>query len=269
MKRSSRARLGATAAVCALSIALITGCGGGSDDSDASESSNKPSSSPAKTAETAKTLTSAELKKLIVTKADLEGYDVDSADTGGRFAESKDEVTVADARCEPIAYVLTGFAPGEESAFVSRMASPAAQVITSKPEAESTDPLEDALGATMTIVSLSSYEGDGAERTMRALGDAVAGCTGGFTASAKGQDTEKFTKVSTEKSAATSGESMAFAVTGATEGGGEPTVHAQVVRHGSTIATYYSINLAALGGGKQTKYSVPAAIVKAQAAKLA
>ncbi|MEU0072093.1 hypothetical protein ABZ027_21465 [Streptomyces sp. NPDC006332] len=266
MKRSSRARLGATAAVCALSIALITGCGGSSDDSDASESSNKPSSSPAKTT---KTLTSAELKKLIVTKADLDGYDVDSADTGDRFAESKDEVTVADAKCEPIAYVLTGFAPGEESAFVSRMASPAAQVITSKPEEGSTDPLEDALGATMTIVSLSSYEGDGAERTMRALGEAVAGCTGGFTASAKGQDTEKFTKVDTEKSVATSGESMAFAVTGATEGGGEPTVHAEVVRHGSTIATYYSINLAALGGGKQTKYSVPAAIVKAQAAKLA
>ncbi|MGW0334639.1 hypothetical protein ACWD0J_22680 [Streptomyces sp. NPDC003011] len=247
-----------------LSLALITGCGGDADDADAAQGSDK-SSATATTA--AKTLSSAELEKLIITKADVDGYDVDSADTTDQFAKSKDEVTVKDAACEPIAYVLTGFAPGDESSFVNRMASPAAEEITATETEDPAGALEDALGATVTIVSLSSYEDDGAEKTMTAVSDAVEGCAGGFTASAPGQDTQKFTKVAAEKSAAT-GESVAFAVTGAVDGGGEATVHAEVVRHGSTVATYYSLSLAALGG-KEIKYTVPAEIVTAQAAKLA
>jgi hypothetical protein len=249
--------------VSVLSLALVTGCGGGSDDADTAEDPGT-SSSPTTAA---KTLSTAELEKLIIAKADVDGYDVDSADSTDEFAASKDQVTVEDAACEPIAYVLTGFAPGDESAYVKRMASPAAEEITA---AETEDPagaLEDALGATITFVSLSSHEGDGAAKTMTAVTDAVKGCAGGFTVSAKGQDTQKFTKVTEEKSTAATGESVAFAVNGAVDGGGEATVHAQVVRHGSTVATYYSLSLAALGG-KETKFSVPAEIVTAQAAKL-
>lgn len=49
--------------------------------------------------------------------------------------------------------------------------------------------------------------------------------------------------------------------------GGTQTVHGEVVRHGSTIATYYSISLAALAGEK-SEYAIPAEVIKAQAAKL-
>ncbi|MEV6945292.1 hypothetical protein AB0N07_25455 [Streptomyces sp. NPDC051172] len=93
MKRSSRVRAGATAAVSVLSLALITGCGGSSDNSKGSGSKDSSSSSAA----AAKALSAAELKKLVISGADLDGYDVRSADTGGKLAASKDQVKVADA----------------------------------------------------------------------------------------------------------------------------------------------------------------------------
>jgi hypothetical protein len=267
MKRSSRVRAGATVAVSVLSLALITGCGGDSDDSKGSGSSDSSSSPTA----AAKALGAAELEKLIISKADLDGYEVQSADSGDKFAESKDQVTVADAKCEPLAYVLTGFAPGDESAYVNRMATEKSTEPTSTSTSEeSLDDIEDSLkgimDSTMTIVSLSSYDGGGAEQTMKSVADAVSGCADGFTVSAKGQDTQKFNKVTEEKSSGTGDESVAYEVTGKVEGDTQ-TVHGEVVRHGSTIVTYYSISLAALAG-KQTEYSIPAEIIKAQAAKL-
>lgn len=268
MKRSSRARICATATVSVLSLALITGCGGNSDSGDSKDSSGEGSSSTA----AAKALSAAELKKLVISGSDLDGYDVKSADAGGKFARSKDQETVTDAKCEPLAYVLTGFAPGDgESAYVNRMATKKSVEPTSTGTSDKDldaleNSLKDIMGSTMTIVSLSSYDGGGAQETMKSVSDAVSGCASGFTVAAKGQDTQKFTKVTEEKSSGTGDESVAFEVTGKVEGDTQ-TVHGEVVRHGSTIATYYSISLAALAG-KQTKYDIPAEVIKAQAAKL-
>lgn len=261
-------RTGATAAVSVLSLTLITGCGGNSDDSKGSGSKDSSSSPTA----AAKALSAAELKKLIISRADLDGYEVKSADTGGKFAASKDQVKVADAKCAPLAYVLTGFAPGDTSAYVNRMATeksdkPAPTGSSDKDLDAAMNGLQDVLESKLTIVSLSSYDGDGAQDTMTSVSDAVSGCANGFTVSAKGQDTQKFTKVAEEKSSGSGDESVAFAVTSRADGD-TTTVHGEVVRHGSTVATYYSISLAALAG-KQDKYGVPAEIVKAQAAKLA
>ena len=261
-------RAGATAAVSVLSLALITGCGGNSDDSNGSGSKDSSSSSTA----AAKALGAAELKKLIISGADLDGYAVKSADTGGKFAASKGQVKVADARCAPLAYVLTGFAPGDTSAYVNRMATeksdkPTPAGTSDKDLDAAMNGLQDVLESKLTIVSLSSYDGGGAQKTMKSVSDAVSGCANGFTVSAKGQDTQTFTKVAEEKASGSGDESVAFAVTG-TADGDTTTVHGEVVRHGSTVATYYSISLAALAG-KQDKYGVPAEIVKAQAAKLA
>lgn len=126
--------------------------------------------------------------------------------------------------------------------------------------------LQDILESKLTIISLSSYDGGSAQDTMKSVSDAVSGCANGFTISAKGQDTWRFTKVAEERSAGSGDESVAFAVTGRTEGD-TTTVHGEVVRHGSTVATYYSVSLAALAG-KKDEYGVPAEIVKAQTAKL-
>ncbi|NUR02672.1 MAG: hypothetical protein HOY79_40920 [Streptomyces sp.] len=127
--------------------------------------------------------------------------------------------------------------------------------------------LQDVLEAKLTIVSLSSYDGGGARTAMKSVSDAVSGCANGFTVSAKGQDTQKFTKAAEEKSSGSGDESVAFAVTDKADGD-TTTVHGEVVRHGSTVATHYSTGLAALAG-KQDRYGVPAEIVKAQAARLA
>ncbi|MFJ6083933.1 hypothetical protein ACIQI8_21280 [Streptomyces sp. NPDC092369] len=269
MKRSSRVRIGATATAGALSLALITGCGGESKDSG-SDSSAADKDSSSTTA--AKALSAAELGKLIIAKGDLDGFDVQSAGAADKFAASKDKEKVVDAKCAPLAYVLTGFAPGaDESAYVNRMvpekkATPTPTGTSDEDLDAAMNGLQDALDSTMTIVSLSSYDGEGAEKTLKSVSDAVSGCASGFTVSAPGQDTEKFTKVVAEKASGTGDESVAFAVTVQAEGD-TGTVHGEVVRHGSTVATYYSLNLAAIAGEKVT-YDIPAELIKAQAAKL-
>ncbi|MFF4798333.1 hypothetical protein ACFY1U_07950 [Streptomyces sp. NPDC001351] len=227
-----------------LSLALITGCGGNSDDSKGSGSKDSSSSTAA-----AKALSAAELKKLIISGADLDGYDVKSADTGGvpPLERSREWGSA------PLACVLTGFAPGDTSAYVNRMATeksdkPTPTGTSDKDLDAAMNGLQDVQESKLTIVSLSSYDGGGAQDTMKSVSDAVSGCANGFTVSAKGQDTQKFTKVAEEKSSGSDDASVAFAVTGKADGD-TTTVHAEVVRH--------------------DKYGVPAEIVKAQAAKLA
>ncbi|MER5472815.1 hypothetical protein ABZX90_36320 [Streptomyces sp. NPDC002935] len=275
MKRFARPRTGAAAVVSVLALALVTGCsdsgsGSGSDDKDSGKDS----------AAAAKPLSDSELGKLIITAADAKGFKVSPADKADAFAASKKDVKVVDEKCAPLAYVLTGFAPGDSVSYVNRMAQ---EDPTAKASASPTKDMEDmspeelekalgsvtdALGSTMTIVSLSSYEGDGAKETMSSVSGAIEGCGGGFTAT--GADgPQKFSKVVGEKASGNGDESVAFAVTADAEGS-PLTVHAEVARHGSTVATYYSLSLAALAddGKATTAYSVPPALIKAQTAKL-
>jgi hypothetical protein len=276
MKRFVLSRTGIAVAASALSLALATGCSeSGSSDGDKAAGSDKGTTA-------AKALSAAELKQRIIATGDVDGYKVGAADQSEAFASSKDDVKVVDEKCAPIAYVVTGFAPGDSAAYVNRMAT---QEVSASPSASSTKSLEDmtdeeledamnsitdALGGTITIVSLSSYEGEGAQETMSAVSDAIKGCASGFTATAKG-DTQKFTKVEAEKASGSGDESLAFAVTGDADGD-EVVVHGEVVRHGSTVATYYTLSLASFAGeaaGDAADYDIPAEIIKAQAAKLA
>ena len=84
MKRSSRARIGAAAAVSALSLALVTGYGGDSGAAEASAGSDRPASTPAKAA---KALSAAELEKLLLTRGDIKGHKVGSLASGSNAAE--------------------------------------------------------------------------------------------------------------------------------------------------------------------------------------
>ncbi|WP_369248644.1 hypothetical protein [Streptomyces sp. R41] len=276
MKRFALSRTGIAVAASALSLTLATGCsdsGSGSKDDDKAAGSDKPTAA-------AKVLSDAELTKRIIAAGDVDGYKVGPADQSEAFTSSKDDVKVVDEKCAPIAYVVTGFAPGDSTAYVNRMAT---QEVSASPSASSTKSLEDmtdedlddamksitdALGATVTIVSLSSYEGDGAKETMSSVSDAIKGCASGFKATGNG-DTQKFTKVEAEKASGSGDDSLAFAVTGDAEGD-KVVVHGEVVRHGSTIATYYTLSLAAFADEATAgDYTIPAEIIKAQAAKLA
>ncbi|WP_328845101.1 hypothetical protein [Streptomyces sp. NBC_00258] len=275
MKRLALPRPGAAAVVSVLSLALVTGCSDSGSDSGSGKDDKAAGKEPAAAA---KTLAKGELEKLIIATADVKGFKVGPADQSDQFASSKEEIKVVDEKCAPLAYVLTGFAPGDSASYVNRMAQ---EDPTAKASASPTEDLEDmteeemedamnsitdALGSTVTLVSLSSYEGDGAKETMSSLSAAIEGCGSGFTATAK-KEPQKFKKVESEKASGNGDESLAFAVTADSDG--DPVVHAEVARHGNTVATYYSISLAAFADdAKVSDYDVPAELIKAQTAKL-
>ncbi|MFE9766966.1 hypothetical protein ACFYPC_21000 [Streptomyces sp. NPDC005808] len=275
MKKFALPRTGIAAAASVLSLALATGCSdSGSDSADSDKAGDAKASTAA-----AKALSSTELEKLIIATGDADGYEVTPPTDSDAFAPSKEEVKVVEEKCAPIAYILTGFAPGDSTAYLHR------QVLSAAPEAEPSasaglsledmtdeevqhqmDALTDAISGTMTFVSLSSYEGDGAQETLASVSEAVEGCASGFDATGNGE-TQKFTKVESGKGSGSGDESVGFTVIGDSEGDPFP-MKVEVVRHGSTVATYQSIALAAMAGETDVDYDIPAEIIKAQAAKL-
>lgn len=252
MKRSSGVRVAATVAVSALSLALVTGCGGDSGGSDA------------------KALSAAELKKSIIVQGDVEGHKV-SAVEAKKLPAAKSVIS-GDEKCKPLTYVMSGLAPGDAAVETRTTATEekkptdaASKSLDELSEGQVEDALNESMSVNVTVVGLSSYDGDGAEKAIKSVSDAVENCAGGFSAGDKGEE-GKFTKVAAEKGSGSGDDSVAFAVTSDMEEGQAGQVHAEVVRHGNTVATYYTMNLGALMTGKA--YSVPAAVIDAQAAKL-
>lgn len=263
MKRSSRARLCATATVGALSLVLITGCG--SEDSADSAGSKDKSSTGSEVA-AAKAATKAELEKLIVATADVPGSTVEAAGASAKVSAAG--LKLSDEKCRPLADVLSGQAPGDEAATTNRSvvgAKPSATPTSEEDLAELTG--ESLMDVDVTLVSLSSYEGDAAEKTMKSVSDALTACASGFTVT-DDKEPQKLTKVAAEKAAGAGDEAVAFSVTGVVdeETGETGALHGEVVRSGNLVAGYYTLNLGAMMTGKT--YDVPAALVTAQTAKL-
>ncbi|MDQ0583109.1 hypothetical protein [Streptomyces rishiriensis] len=259
MKRSPGARLCATAAIGALSLSLLTACSdeGSEDsaDSKASASSSASSSAPA-----AKALTTAELEKLLLAQGELKGYKAASGDD--TLPASKTAVKTDKPACDPLAWATAALAPGDTDANASNSVSEdKASTATAQPE-----DLADAFDVDMTFVGLSSYAGDGAEKAMKAVSDGVTACAGGFALTADGEKT-KVTKVAAEKGAAKGDEVVAFTEDVDMDGAGTATFHTAVVRKGNTVATFYTVNFAAMAKGGDMG-AVPAAVVDAQIAKL-
>jgi hypothetical protein len=258
MKRSSGARIGATLAVSALSLALITGCSSeGSDDAKDAKESAAESSAPA-----AKALTAAELEKLLLAKGDVKGYEAESGDD--TLPKSKSEVKTDKTQCDPLAWATAALAPGDTDANASNTLTATPTASKDPSELSETD-IEDAFDVSITFVGLSSYDGDGAEKALKAVSDGVTACSGGYTLKAEGEN-GKVTKVTTAKSSGAGDESVAFAEDVDMDGEGTATFLTEVVRKGNTVATFYSVNLAALSDGSKTE--IPAAVVEAQVAKL-
>ncbi|MFF7334684.1 hypothetical protein ACIQU5_00065 [Streptomyces sp. NPDC090306] len=274
MERSFVLRGGTTLAVGALSLALLTACGGDTDGDKGSgpasgSSSASSDAASGSDASTGKALGAAELKKLIVTTADVDGYKVGGLTGEDAYAASKSDVKVADTACAPLGYAVTGFAPGDSAADAERLVQqtegPSPSTTASLEDMSDEDienSMTDAMSINVTMVGLSSYDGDGAAATMKSLSDAVAKCSGGFTVT--GGEKQEITKVTAEKPAAAGDESVAFAVTMSSEGE-EGVAHAEAVRHGSTVAVYYTINLGRMLSGKA--YPVDPAVLKAQEGK--
>jgi hypothetical protein len=259
MKRSSGVRTAATVAVGALSLVLITGCGGGSDDSKGSDG------------QTAKALSATELKKLIIAQGDVQGYKVDAG--GKQLPKSADEIKADKAECRPLAYAMGGQPPGESAAHTAVMVTQdkkkptdtASKSLEDMDEKEIEDSLTDAMSLDLVVVGLSSYDGDGAATTFKSVSDAVKSCSGGFPVTLQGE-AQKITAITAEKGSGTGDESLGFTVVSDLEDGDKGTTHVEVVRHGGTIATYYGMNIGLMMTDKP--YDVPAAVIDAQAAKL-
>jgi hypothetical protein len=258
MKRSSGARLCATAAVSVLSLALVTGCSdSGKASEDAKESASAASSAPAASA--AKALTKADLEKLLLAQGEVKGYKVTSGDD--TLPKSKAEVKTDKPACDPLAWATAALAPGDTDANASNsVAQDKASTATAPPK-----DMADAFNIDMTFVGLSSYDGDGAEKAMKAVSDGVTACSGGYGLATQGKDS-KVTKVAAEKGSGLGDESLAFSEDVDMDGEGTATFHTEVVRKGNTIATFYTVNFAAFTTGKAAE--IPAAVVQAQLAKL-
>ncbi|MER6560714.1 hypothetical protein ABT300_23880 [Streptomyces sp. NPDC001027] len=261
MKRSSGARLCATAAIGALSLSLLTAC---SDDGskDAADSKTSASSSAASSSAPAtKAHTKAELEKLLLAQGELKGYKVDSGDD--TLPASKSVVKTDKPACDPLAWATAALAPGDTDANAGNTVAEdkTAAGATAKP----TD-LADAFDIDMTFVGLSSYAGDGAEKAMKAVSDGVKTCAGGYGLKADGENT-KVTRVAADKGSGKGDETVAFVEDVDMDGQGKATFHAEVVRKGNTVATFYTVNFAGFEKGGDMG-AVPAAVIDAQVAKL-
>ncbi|MER6675701.1 hypothetical protein [Streptomyces sp. NPDC000983] len=254
MKRSSRARMGATVAMGAVALALITGCS--SEESGGSESTDKGNASPT---QAAKALSATELEKLLLAQGDVKGYKVDAGDD--TLPNSKSEVKTDKPACDPLAWATAALAPGDTEASASNtLAEDKAASATAAPES-----VEDAFDINMTFVGLSSYDGDGAEQAVKAVKDGVAACSGGYGMKAAGENS-KVVEVAEAKGSGQGDESVAFSQGVDMDGEGTATFTTEVVRKGNTVATFYTVNFASLGTGKAA--TTPAALVEAQVGKI-
>ncbi|MFG2632843.1 hypothetical protein ACGFX8_02445 [Streptomyces sp. NPDC048362] len=261
MKRSSSGRLGATATVSALSLTLLVGCSdGGSTDSGDAKGASKPD---------AKALSTAELKKLIIAEGEVPGYKVGAVPAG-----HAKPITTASTPCRPLARVLSGLPPADPAAQTDRLATErqdkdptdGATSLDDMADGKFEDALKRSMDRDVTTVNLSSYDGDGAAKALAVVSEAVKSCTKGFTGEQAGT-TAKITEVSGVKSSATGAQSVAFeaTVTDGNDGNAAP-VYGEVVRHGNTLASYYTVNIGAMMAKKG--YAVSPRVVKAQSAKL-
>ncbi|MFD4511715.1 hypothetical protein [Streptomyces sp. NPDC058457] len=259
MKRSSGVRIRALAVGGALSLALITGCSGGSSEDTAGT---------AREASTVRALSTGELKQRILAQGEVDGYKVNAI---GEAAPPRSTIKSSDAKCRPLAYVLTGLAPADPATEIGRTVredkkdpTDDATSLDDMADGKFESALKDSLNLDITSLGLSSYDGNGAEEAFRAVSTALGNCTTGFTGGASG-DEQKVTKVTPTKASGLGDESVAFTATADMDGDKGP-LHAEVVRYGNTVATYFTMNIGAMMTGKT--YTVPTAVIKAQSAKL-
>ncbi|GAA4302274.1 lipoprotein [Streptomyces venetus] len=232
----------AVSALSLLSLTTLTACGG-STGSEAAADKPEPSASRAKQ------VTPAErLAKLMITKADVPGLDVKTPskqDDEYVFAKSADDVTVDKPACAQLALAMHQLAVGEPQADLTRHV----------PE-----------GSKFTYITLTTYAPGKAESAFAGLSKGVDACGDGFTAKANG--TSKYDSVTTEKPVAQAGDqSIAFRAT-TTFQGITHTMHAQAVRSGEVVAVYFSVDGGAMVQDRPGDAKLPAAVVKAQNAKL-
>ncbi|MFD9143080.1 hypothetical protein ACFVY7_20105 [[Kitasatospora] papulosa] len=257
--RATVVRRTALAAAAASLTLLATACSGSDSDAkgDGGASGAKDDASAKPSA--VKALSSAELEKVSLEQGDVAGYKVTK--TGPSDIAKPGEVTVDKKECEPIGFAFYGVERGSPVGNAGRKA------VQEPKKDESADPedlLAGMLDVTSSLVTLASYDGDGAQKSLAELRESAAKCaTGGFTLSMKGSK-QKVTKLTEEK--VTGGEeALAWRVQ---MGEGDEAAPFKLVslRQGGTVATFFSFNLGKTGA--DADFALPTALIDAQVKKL-
>ncbi|MFF3453351.1 hypothetical protein ACFYXH_03295 [Streptomyces sp. NPDC002730] len=251
---SVRTHRGVALATVALTLALVGGCGGSSSvTADGSGESQKPkdkptaatastpapaSSTPGAAKVTGKTLSKVELEGFVLAKGDVAGFAVAPMEGAPPMGETADK-----AECLPLTALLGGKPEPAPSAAVYR------QIVGGKGE------------QTVVTEFLTAHRGQEAGQVLARLNKAVADCADGFTAHG-GESPSTYSGVKKLPSPQAGDEALAYQLSGAYKGEEVPLVF-QVVRTGTTVATFYTANLV-----DAKTPEIPAAISTAQAAKL-
>ncbi|MCA6092027.1 hypothetical protein LE181_07605 [Streptomyces sp. SCA3-4] len=255
MRRTTLRRTAVAATAVSLAL-LVSACGSKKEDSSAKDQPKAKASSAAPAAD-GKALSKAELDKLVLTQADLQGHKVAEA-TEADLAATK-SVSSDKAECKPLVDAMMMHGAGTPAATATRKIAAVPQAPAADASAE--EKMKAGLGAlsaTVTADTLGTHDGQGATEAVAGLKKAGTACAGGFTLTAGGEKT-KITKV--EPASYTAGdEAVAFTLTVDLEGQ-SGTAHMVAVRKGTTVATFYSQSLAG-------KAEQPKAVIDAQMKKL-
>jgi hypothetical protein len=240
-----------------LALGFTSACGGsasdGGDKPEQPEVSSAPTSASAPPAQdsesggSANALTRKELDKAALVTADVPGYTVKtpSADDISGAGEEK----AARAACQPIASVIGGVPQPEPSELIYR------QLLSTA--------TDEAAQGLILFEMLAAYERGPAEQMLADLRSAMEECSGGFTTTSGGETTH-YTAVKelSAPAGAADDDAVAYQVDGDVEGEKVPLLFT-VVRSGSTVAVFYSMNLM-----DSAKADVPQSVVTAQLNKL-
>ncbi|MCW5251523.1 MULTISPECIES: hypothetical protein [unclassified Streptomyces] len=265
-----RTALAASAAALAL---LVTACGGSSDDGEGDDrASTAPSPTPSASAsatgsatpspENQRTHSSAELDMRALTQSDLDGITV--TEVVKVDDATRDEVTAEDAACLPLALAQSGVAQADPAAAVKRSWASAPKEPSGKEQGG--DPTERMYGMSKGLLTLSSYQGDGATKAVDALRKSFEACKDGFVFTAKGQRTRIDKVVPGDVAPAGADETVALTLTLDPEKGSSFPVKVIVTRKGSTLAAFAELNLGAAATGKD--FPFPEDVAGAQVTKL-
>ncbi|MEU9531195.1 MULTISPECIES: hypothetical protein [Streptomyces] len=256
-------------AATVMSLALLTAaCGSDGDDKDggkAAGSSAQPSEKGADKGAgraSAKALSAAELEKVSLAQGDVKGHKITKA--GPADAVEAKDVTADKAACDVFGDLLMGAKAGSPAASTQRKAVSEPKKGADKDTADPEEAFKAAFDITTTLTTLASYDGKGAEETLASLRTAATECAGGFALTVAG-DKQKVTRIAEEQ--VEGGEEAAAWTVGVESGGDKMTFKLTALRQGTTLASFSSMNLAAMDGGGD--YDLPTAVIGAQAKKLA
>ncbi|WP_052757983.1 hypothetical protein [Streptomyces yangpuensis] len=243
----------------AVSLALLaTACG--SDKADTTADTKPSEAAATSAAPAAKGKTDAELAPLLLTQAEAPKDTLVKAPTADQLKALA--ATTDKAECKPLVQAAS-MDPQGTSTGVARTQVAGTSGKAADPKASEADKLKAGLemltGATGTGVTLTSYDGKGAEEAFGAFKKAGTACAGGYTMQQDGEAV-KINKVVAGDAVTAGDEAVSFV---ADFGDGETAMAVQliVVRKGNTLATFSVQNL----GGKP---ALPKDVIDAQAKKL-